>query len=181
VQLLRAGLPLLVFPEGYPNVDPSYTPKTDDDEFLPFRPGFIRFVALAERDGLTRVPIVPVGLEYRRGDRWRLTIRFGPPITFAPGVDKDERVLAIEEQVRRLSSSPDGTALVIDGGYPGSRPARARGISSFRHAHVGNEEIPSLALVMTRFSRSERPQRKQAIVGSVPCVRLLRFENGEWE
>jgi putative membrane protein len=144
--LLRAGLPLLVFPEGYPNVDPSYTPKTDDDEFLPFRPGFIRFVALAERDGLTRVPIVPVGLEYRRGDRWRLTIRFGPPITFAPGVDKDERVLAIEEQVRRLSSSPDG---------------------------------PRWSL--TRFSRSERPQRKQAIVGSVPCVRLLRFENGEWE
>ncbi|MBW3634055.1 MAG: 1-acyl-sn-glycerol-3-phosphate acyltransferase, partial [Chloroflexi bacterium] len=60
VTLLRAGQPLLVFPEGYPNVDPSYTPKRDDDTFLPFRPGFLRFVAMAERDGLTRVPIVPV-------------------------------------------------------------------------------------------------------------------------
>jgi putative membrane protein len=106
VGLLRAGLPLLVFPEGYPNIDPSYTPKTDDDAFLPFRPGFIRFVALAERDGLTHVSIVPVGLEYARGDRWRLTVRFGPPIAFASGVDHVEQVHAIEEQVRRLSGSP---------------------------------------------------------------------------
>ena len=107
VGLLRAGLPLLVFPEGYPNIDPSYTPKTDDAAFLPFRPGFMRFVALAERDGLTHVPIVPVGLEYRRGDRWRLTIRFGQPIAFASDGDYAGQVLAIEEQVRRLSGSPE--------------------------------------------------------------------------
>ena len=106
VTLLRAGQPLLVFPEGYPNVDPGYTPKRDDDAFLPFRPGFLRFVAMAERDGLTRVPIVPVGLEYRRGDRWNLIVRFGPPIMLAPGVAAAEQVLAIENQVRLLSGVP---------------------------------------------------------------------------
>ena len=106
VRLLRAGHPLLVFPEGYPNVDPGYTPKTDDEAFLPFRPGFLRFVAMAERDGLTRVPIVPVGLEYGRGDRWSLTVRFGPPIALAPGVAAAEHGLAIENQVRLLSGSP---------------------------------------------------------------------------
>jgi 1-acyl-sn-glycerol-3-phosphate acyltransferase len=85
VRLLRAGKLLLVFPEGFPNVDPGYTPKTTDDAFLPFRRGFLRFVAYAERDGRTRVPIVPVGLEYRRGARWHLTMRFAVGVRSGAG------------------------------------------------------------------------------------------------
>jgi putative membrane protein len=103
VGLLRAGQMLLVFPEGYPNVDPGYTPKTDDDAFLPFRSGFLRFVAIAERDGQTHVPVVPVGLEYRRGDRWGLTVRFGAPVALDPERGYAELAHVIEEQVRRLS------------------------------------------------------------------------------
>ena len=103
VQVLRAGRMLLVFPEGYPNIDPGYTPKAGDDAFLPFRPGFLRFVAMAERDGHTRVPIIPAGLEYRRGDRWRLTVRFGAPVALDPERDYGEQVAAIEERVRVLS------------------------------------------------------------------------------
>jgi putative membrane protein len=103
VRLLRAGQMVLVFPEGYPNIDPGYTPKTDDDAFLAFRQGFLRFVAIAERDGLTRVPIIPAGLEYRRGDRWRLTVRFGAPIALDSAGDCAEQALAIEERVRCLS------------------------------------------------------------------------------
>jgi 1-acyl-sn-glycerol-3-phosphate acyltransferase len=94
---------VLVFPEGYPNIDPGFTPKTDDDAFLPFQPGFLRFAALAERDGITHVPIVPVGLEYQRGERWRVTVRFGLPVTRLPDVDIGDQVTAIEEEVRRLS------------------------------------------------------------------------------
>ena len=33
------GRIVLVFPEGYPNIDPGYTPKPDEDAFLPFQPG----------------------------------------------------------------------------------------------------------------------------------------------
>ncbi|CAA9564047.1 MAG: hypothetical protein AVDCRST_MAG49-2745, partial [uncultured Thermomicrobiales bacterium] len=61
VGLLRGGNALLVFPEGYPTIDPTFTPKTSDDEVLPFQPGFVRLVALAQADGVTRVPIVPAG------------------------------------------------------------------------------------------------------------------------
>jgi hypothetical protein len=60
-------------------------------------------VALAEQDGITRVPIVPVGLEYQRSDRWRITIRFGDPVIRSPDVDARSQVAAIEERVRRLS------------------------------------------------------------------------------
>jgi len=103
VGLLRSGQLLLVFPEGYPNIDPSFTPKTDDSAFLPFESGFLRFVALAEQDGITRVPIVPVGLEYQRRDRWRVTVRFGHPVMRSPDVDSHAQLAAIEEQVRELS------------------------------------------------------------------------------
>lgn len=106
VALLRAGKPLLVFPEAYPTIDPGFTPKTGDDDILPFRPGFVRLAALAERDGRTRVPIVPAGLDYARGERWRLTLRFGPPLSLAPGVPSDAVVREVESQVRLLSGLP---------------------------------------------------------------------------
>ena len=32
---------VLMFPEGYPNIDPHPTPKPDLDALLPFQPGFI--------------------------------------------------------------------------------------------------------------------------------------------
>ena len=103
VDLLRAGQLVLVFPEGYPNIDPGFTPKADDGAFLPFESGFLRFAALAEQDGITRVPIVPVGLEYQRRDRWRVTVRFGLPVTRLAEVDVRNQVSVIEEEVRRLS------------------------------------------------------------------------------
>lgn len=106
VDLLRARRALLVFPEGYPNLDPGYTPKTGDTDVLPFRPGFLRFVALAQRAGIGPVPIVPVGLEYQRGERWHLTIRFGTPVT--PGAEdhRGDLLRHIEAEVRRLSGLP---------------------------------------------------------------------------
>jgi 1-acyl-sn-glycerol-3-phosphate acyltransferase len=103
VGLLRGGQLLLTFPEGYPNIDPGFTPKADADAFLPFESGFLRIVALAEQDGITRVPIVPVGLEYQRSERWIVTMRFGQPVTRSPDVDSRTQVAAIEEQVQRLS------------------------------------------------------------------------------
>lgn len=103
VRLLRAGRLLLVFPEGYPTIDPGYTPKRGDDAFLPFRPGFLRIAAMAEGDGQTRAPIVPVGLEYRRGARWQVTVRFGEPVTFDRTGDFAAQARAVEERVRVLS------------------------------------------------------------------------------
>ncbi len=104
--LLRAGELLLVFPEGYPNVDPRPTPKPDLDAFLPFRPGFARFAALAERDGRTRVPIVPVGFHYEHGTEptWRIALRFGAPIHITRDGDHDALVSQVEERVRALSA-----------------------------------------------------------------------------
>jgi len=77
VALLRAGRVVLVFPEGYPNVDPAFTQKTGDDAFLPFADGYRRMIAAAQRDGTTRVAVVPVGFSYRRGEKWSIVARIG--------------------------------------------------------------------------------------------------------
>jgi putative membrane protein len=104
VDLLRAGEALVVFPEAYPNIDPSFTPKVGDD-FLPFRPGFVRLAELAQRDGSTRVPIVPAGFSYaKHGKSWRVTLRYGEPITLDDSTSRAEVVARVEQRVRELSA-----------------------------------------------------------------------------
>lgn len=106
LRLLREGRLLLVFPEGYPTVDPEGRTRTDPAGFLPFDAGFL---ILAERAGL-EVPILPVGLWYspRPGGGWTAWLRFGRPLCQSPG-DRGQRraqVVAIEAEVRRLSLPP---------------------------------------------------------------------------
>lgn len=100
--LLREGRVVLVFPEGYPNVDPAFTRKTGD-AFLPFEPGYLRLVVLAQRDGATRVAVVPVGFHYEQGEteagatatavrNWTIVARIGAA-SFDPENDAVERAV----------------------------------------------------------------------------------------
>jgi len=103
VELLRSGEMLVVFPEGYPNVDPNFTPKSDLFETLPFRSGFVRLVELAQRDGSPAIPILPVGLAYGTEHTGRLTVRFGAPIYVDESTDRESIVRSVESAVRALS------------------------------------------------------------------------------
>lgn len=103
--LLGDGSVLVVFPEGYPNIDPGYTPKADRDAFLPFEPGFARLAAIAARRGMT-VPVVPAGFAYLPGDRWRVHLAFGEPVTIHGRGAEAALVEATESAVRRLSAPP---------------------------------------------------------------------------
>jgi 1-acyl-sn-glycerol-3-phosphate acyltransferase len=108
VHLLRTGEALVVFPEAYPNIDPASTPKEDDQAFLPFRPGFAKLVEMAERDGHTRVAIVPAGFAYSHGERWHITLRLGQALFRDEYSDSTHLVRAIEERVRELSVQTAG-------------------------------------------------------------------------
>lgn len=126
LDLLAAGRLVLIFPEGYPNVDPGYTPKRDAAAFLPFQPGFVRLAALAARRGL-RVPIVPAGFAYQRGDRWQATLRFGAPVSVERR-DQEEAILReVETRVRGLSE-----ALPSDAPFQQGRVAARLGVNG-RH------------------------------------------------
>jgi len=115
VRLLRSSEVLVVFPEGYPNIDPHPTPKPDLEAFLPFRPGFVKFVEQAERDGKTRVAIVPTGLSYRRmqGNRWHATVRFGQALFRSDFDNAGQLLRAVEDDVHALSAHiPEENALL---------------------------------------------------------------------
>jgi len=102
VGVLDDGRVLVVFPEGYPNVDPNGSPKEGLDEMLPFREGYLHIAARLQRQTGKAAAIVPAGFAYQRGP-WRIRLTFGEPVT----ITADDEVAAvnrtIEAEVRRLS------------------------------------------------------------------------------
>jgi putative membrane protein len=102
LRLLMEGCALVVFPEGYPNIDPHYTPKTHE-ELLPFKGGFAAIAAAAERRSRASVPIVPVGLHYRREGRWKVRLRFGTPVCLQDFSSRRCLIDHVEAEVRALS------------------------------------------------------------------------------
>jgi putative membrane protein len=102
LELLQEGRILLVFPEGYPTIDPGYTPKTGEDEFLPFQSGVVRLASLAGAQGI-RVPIVPVGFAYTPGERWTVRMRLGAPLFVESRDGEDVALEELNRQVRELS------------------------------------------------------------------------------
>jgi len=104
VDVLARGGALLIFPEGYPNIDPNFTPKNTPDEFLPFHAGFAVIAAAAQRRLGAAVPIVPVGLRYETGERWRVRIRYGAPMKASDFASRRSFVEAVEAAVIELSN-----------------------------------------------------------------------------
>jgi 1-acyl-sn-glycerol-3-phosphate acyltransferase len=96
--LLRDGRVVLVFPEGYPVIDPAASeaaPRRPGGEgMLPFAAGFRTILAAAQRRGARDVTVVPLGFRYERvGARWNVTARFGVPLAVPAAVDDAERAV----------------------------------------------------------------------------------------
>jgi len=105
VALLAQGGVLVIFPEGYPNIDPHYTPKTRPAECLPFKAGFATIAAAAEKRLGVRVPIVPGGFLYTKDDRWTARLNIGPAVYLEDFVSRQLLVRHMERRVAELSGS----------------------------------------------------------------------------
>jgi 1-acyl-sn-glycerol-3-phosphate acyltransferase len=104
VDLLVEGRLLVIFPEGYPNIDPVYTPKTALDEFLPFKPGFLTIAAAVEKRLRRSLPIVPAGFHYERGKSWVAHVTFGAPLHRRDFLSGRLLLADVERRVKGLSS-----------------------------------------------------------------------------
>jgi len=103
VELLAEGRVLVVFPEGYPNIDPHYTPKTRPDEMLPLKAGFAAIVVAAEKRLGTRVPIVPAGFRYTEGRRWRAELNIGEAVYVEDYGPRRSLIKRMEQRLAELS------------------------------------------------------------------------------
>jgi 1-acyl-sn-glycerol-3-phosphate acyltransferase len=103
VALLTEGRVLVVFPEGYPNVDLHYTPKTKPEEFLPFKTGFATIAAAAEKRLGARVPIVPGGFRYTKNHRWTAQLNIGEAVFLEDFVSRRSLAGYMEQRIAELS------------------------------------------------------------------------------
>lgn len=106
VNLLGAGRLLVIFPEGYPNIDPHYTPKCREEDMLPFKSGFAAIAAAAEKRLGATIPLIPVGLRYTAGKKWTAEVRFGAPLSAGDFVSREALVGKLEQDVAALSNLP---------------------------------------------------------------------------
>lgn len=103
VALLAEGKALIIFPEGYPNIDPNYTPKKGADELLSFKPGFAAIVAAAEKKLGEGIPVIPVGIHYERGTKWTAHLNFGRAVYATDFPSRGAMVNHLEIEVATLS------------------------------------------------------------------------------
>jgi 1-acyl-sn-glycerol-3-phosphate acyltransferase len=111
VDLLIEGKVLVIFPEGYPNIDPHYSPKTKLGEFLPFKPGFVSIVGAAETRLNQAIPIIPAGFHYTPGKPWVARLNFGHPIFCKEFNGAREIIPYLEATVRQLSNASDSNGI----------------------------------------------------------------------
>lgn len=106
IELLADDRLLVIFPEGFPNIDPGFTPKTHAEEFLPFKPGFAAIAESAERTLRRAVPIIPTGICYQTGSTWRAQVDFGAPLYRRDFASRQDFIESVAAAVKRLSGLP---------------------------------------------------------------------------
>jgi len=99
ISRLLSGEALVIFPEGFPSVDPHF-PAAPAYLGKTFYPGVVWVAKQTAKRCGRAVPVVPVGLRY--GER-SLTIRFGAPLLVDEGADLPLVLARIEAEVMSLS------------------------------------------------------------------------------
>lgn len=123
VALLTEGRVLVVFPEGYPNIDRHYTPKTKPEEVLPFKGGFAAIAAAAERRLGSPIAIVPCGFSYTRNGSWTARLNIGRAVYLKEFGSREMLVRYLERRVAdlsRLVAGGQGLLAAGQGAIPGS-------------------------------------------------------------
>jgi 1-acyl-sn-glycerol-3-phosphate acyltransferase len=106
MRLLGAGALVVVFPEGFPTIDPSSNVQKDD-AFLPFDRSFAALASAAARAMRRPVALVPAGFAYAERTRgWDIALRFAQPLRCDERSDPAALAREAETLVRVLSALP---------------------------------------------------------------------------
>jgi uncharacterized membrane protein/1-acyl-sn-glycerol-3-phosphate acyltransferase len=105
IRLLQEDRVLVVFPEGYPDIDPHGSRKKTTGEMSELHSGFVSIVRAAERRTESAIPIVPIGFAYAResSGKWNIDMRIGTPRFLSDFADEKSLVEALSARIRALS------------------------------------------------------------------------------
>ena len=105
VRYLMLGQAIVVFPEGWPNIDSHYTPKKENDEEIEIRLGLFHFVDYVQKKKKIKVPIIPVGTKYVDHKRFRsdIIVNFGRPMYLPAKFDYAKYQALLQKEIKRLS------------------------------------------------------------------------------
>ena len=143
VELLAEGRLLVVFPEGYPNIDRHYTPKMRPEEMLPFKAGFVAIAVAAEKRLGARVPIVPAGFRYTKARHWRAELNIGEAVYVEDCGSRRSLIERMEQRIAELSGLSAAKPQPQGGSPPReSWPAGASAAQSIAPIHRAEGSIP---------------------------------------
>ena len=144
VELLVEGRLLVVFPEGYPNIDHYYTPKMRPEEMLPFKAGFVAIAVAAEKRLGARVPIVPVGFRYTKARHWRVELNIGEAVYLEHCASRRSLIERMEQRIAELSglsSALPGMLGDVRAGHRLHSPGQGRAIGrNLEHRQADNDD-----------------------------------------
>lgn len=104
VELLGEERVVVVFPEGYPVIDPHARREPRDTVLAPFKSGFARLAVAASRRTGRPVRVVPVGIRCENKPSSRLVFVFGQGQDVTASTEVDALVAKTYEDVLDLST-----------------------------------------------------------------------------
>jgi uncharacterized membrane protein/1-acyl-sn-glycerol-3-phosphate acyltransferase len=114
---LAEGEIVVVFPEGFPAIDP-HTPGARDRLGHVFHPGVVWLSCQGARRCGRPIPVVPVGIRYDARGAKKVAVQFGRPVVVSETTDQRAALAAIEAEVRALSAPAPEPAYTY-GAYSG--------------------------------------------------------------
>ena len=89
VRLLMLGQAVVIFPEGWPNVDSHWTRKTAQDDVIEVKAGLFHFIDYVQKKKGIMVPIVPIGIRYTNEEKQNLIfVNIGIPFHIPVSAEK---------------------------------------------------------------------------------------------
>lgn len=103
VELLGEQRVVVIFPEGYPVIDPHTVRKPRQALLAPFKQGFARAAVAAARRHGRPVSVVPVGIRADAANERRLAFGYGRPKPVTAASDVEGLVADVRAEICRLS------------------------------------------------------------------------------
>lgn len=118
LRLLEDGEVVVVFPEGFPVIDP-HTPGVRARLGHGFQRGVVWLCHQAAHRSGRPIPVIPVGIAYHTSGQKQILVQLGTPFLVSETTDLGAALASLESEVQILSGSVGAADYAMPGAYRG--------------------------------------------------------------